>query len=78
MIPLLSSATIASATSTRAPEKPIARLRARRNIIARTTSRSTSGPIPAACDRTSATCSSAERSSGMTVLARAPKPVETP
>ena len=78
MTPASSRATIASTTTARAPEKPIARLRARRNIIARTTSRSTSGPSPAACDRTSAVCSSAERSAGMTVLASAPNPVDTP
>ena len=56
----------------------MARLRARSSTIARTTSRSTSGPIPAACERMSAVCSSAERSAGMTVLASAPNPVETP
>ena len=56
----------------------MARLRARSSTIARTTSRSTSGPIPAAWDRTSAVCSSAERSAGITVLASAPNPVETP
>ena len=38
----------------RAPEHPIASDRARSSIIARTTSRSTGGPIPAACERTSA------------------------
>ena len=59
--PAASRASIVSATTGRAPEKPIARLRARRNTIARTTSRSTSGPIPAACERISAICSSAER-----------------
>ena len=78
VIPALSRASIVSTTSARAPEKPIARLRARSSTIARTTSRSTSGPIPAACERTSAVCSSAERSAGITVLASAPNPVDTP
>ena len=78
MTPWFSTASIVSTTIGRAPEKPIARLRARRNVIARTTSRSTSGPIPAACERISAVCSSAERSAGITVLASAPKPVDTP
>ena len=41
----------------RAPERPIAR-RARRNIIARTASRSTGGPMPAACERIRASWSS--------------------
>jgi hypothetical protein len=35
-------------------------------------------PIPAACERTSATWSSAVRSAGMAVLASDPKPVVTP
>ncbi len=56
----------------------MARLLARSSIMARTTSRSTGGPIPAACDRTSATCSSAVRSAGMDVVANEPKPVVTP
>ena len=43
-----------SATTGRAPERPIASERARRNIIARTASRSIGGPIPAACERISA------------------------
>ena len=52
------------ATTGRAPDRPIASVRARRNIIARTTSGSTAGPIPAAWERTSARCSSARRSAG--------------
>ena len=43
-----------SATTGRAPERPIASERARRNIIARTASRSIGGPIPAACERINA------------------------
>ena len=52
--------------------------RARSSIIARTTSRSTGAPIPAACERTSARCSSWRRSAGMATSASEPKPVETP
>ena len=76
--PALSSATIRWATTGRAPEKPIARVRARRSIIARTTSRSTGAPIPAACDLMSARCSSSRRPAGITTFASDPKPVETP
>ena len=52
--------------------------RARRNIIARTTSVSTGGPMPAAWERTSARWSSARRSGGIQVSASEPNPVETP
>ena len=78
MIPALSSASIVSASSGRAPEQPIASVRARSSIIARTTSVSIGGPIPAACERTSARCSSSRRSTGIETLASEPKPVETP
>ncbi len=47
-------------------------------MSARTTSRSTSGPEPAACERTRQACSCARRSAGMNVVASAPKPVEIP
>ena len=77
-MPALSNATMDSTTAARAPEYPIDRLRARSSIIARTASRSTSAPSPAACERISASCSSSDRSGGMTVLASAPNPVETP
>ena len=40
--------------------------------------RSTSGPEPAACERTSERCSWARISAGMCRVASAPKPVETP
>ena len=76
--PAASSASIVSATIGRAPERPIARERARRNIIARTTSRSTGGPMPAACERIRARWSSSRRSGGIQVPASEPKPVETP
>ena len=77
-MPALSSASIVSATTGRAPEQPIASVRARSSIIARTTSRSTGGPMPAACERTSARWSSSRRSTGIATLASEPKPVETP
>ena len=67
-----------SATSGRAPERPVASERARRSIIARTTSASTGGPMPAAWERTSARWSSARRSGGIQVSASEPNPVETP
>ena len=78
MIPALSIATIASATSGRTPEQPSASERTRRNIIARTTSGSTGRPMPAAWERISERCSSVRRSAGIGVVAREPKPVETP
>ena len=78
VMPALSSARIASATSGRAPEQPIASVRARSSIIARTTSGSTGGPTPAACERTSARWSSSRRSTGIVTLASEPKPVDTP
>ena len=76
--PAASSASIVSATTGRAPERPMASERARRNIIARTTSRSTGGPIPAACERISARWSSSRRSGGIQVAASEPNPVDTP
>ncbi len=74
----LSRSTSASATSGRTPERPRASERTRSSIIARTTSRGIGAPTPAACDRISACWSSARRSGTTKVLARAPKPVETP
>src|SRR5215218_14118 len=56
----------------------MARLRARSSIIARTTSGSTGGPMPAACERISARWSSARRGAGIGVVASDPKPVEMP
>ena len=46
--------------------------------MALTTSASTGAPIPAAWDLIRDRCSTARRWAGTTVLARAPKPVETP
>ncbi len=73
-----SSASWRSTISGRTPEYASARLRARSNSRARTTSGSTASPMPVACERTSASCSSAVRSAGMAVAAREPKPVVTP
>ena len=47
-------------------------------MVARTTSRSTSGPLDAAWLRTRPTCSRERFSVGMEVFASAPKPVEMP
>ena len=78
VIPALSSSTMRSTTTGRTPEYPSASERARSSIIARTTSSSTAGPIPAACERISERCSSSRRSAGITVVASDPNPVETP
>ena len=74
----LSRSTSACATSGRTPEWPSASERTRSSIIARTTSRGIGAPTPAACERINACCNSARRSGAMNVLARAPKPVDTP
>ena len=46
--------------------------------MARTTSRSTGGPTPAACERIRDRCRSTRRSAGIGVVASEPKPVDTP
>jgi hypothetical protein len=76
--PALSSSTYLSATTGRTPVRPVASVCRRSSIVARTTSRSTSGPELAAWLRTSERCRSRRRSGTMCVVARAPKPVETP
>src|SRR5439155_772194 len=78
VMPSLSIAIRASASTGRTPDSPIARVRARRSMVARTTSWSTGGPTPAACDRMRASWSSGCRSGAMRVPASAPKPVDTP
>ena len=50
----------------------------RSSMRARTTSRSTSGPDPAAWERIRLRCSWPRRSIGMCRVAGAPKPVDTP
>ena len=66
------------AVSRRTPVCPVASVERRSSISARTTSRSTSGPEPAACERTSERWSWARISAGMCRVASAPKPVLTP
>lgn len=78
VMPALSRAAMVCATSGRTPVRPEASVFIRRNISARTTSRSTTGPIPAACERTSDRCSWARSSGLMCRTASAPKPVDTP
>ena len=78
VIPALSTPAISSATSGRTPVRPVASVESRSSINPRTTSRSTSGPEPAACERTSDRCSCARISVGMCRVARAPNPVEIP
>ena len=53
------------AVSSRTPVRPVASVESRSSISARTTSRSTSGPDPAACERIRLRCSWARRSGGM-------------
>ena len=76
--PAFSSPASVSAVRTRIPVRPVASVDSRSSIIARTTSRSTSGPEPAACERISDRCSWARRSTGMCWVASAPNPVEMP
>jgi hypothetical protein len=77
-MPALSRAAIVSATTGRMPVRPLASVLSRRNMSARTTSRSTGAPMPAACERMSERCSCARRSGEMCRVASAPKPVEMP
>ncbi len=78
VMPALSTSAIVCATDGRTPVCPEATVFRRRNIRARTTSRSTRGPMPAACERTMLRCSWARSSGLMCREARAPKPVDTP
>jgi hypothetical protein len=78
VIPAFSRPASVSTVAARMPVWPLARVRRRSNINARTTSRSTVGPAPAACERISDRCSAARRSGGMCRVASAPKPVDTP
>ena len=78
VIPAVSSAAYRRAVPSRTPVRPVASVDRRSSCMARTTSRSTSGPDPAACERTRLRCSSARSCAGMCRLASAPKPVDTP
>ena len=78
VIPASSSAVSVSATTGRTPVRPLASVLSRSSIMARTTSRSTSSPEPAACERISDRWSWARLATGMWRVASAPNPVETP
>ena len=78
VIPWLSIPARVRAVCSRTPVCPVASVESRSSISARVTSRSTSGPLPAACERTSDFCSWARRSVGMCRVASAPNPVEMP
>ena len=73
-----SSASIVSTTTGRTPVRPEARVRARSSMRARTTSVSTSGPVPAAWERIRERCRAWRMLGGIDVSASAPNPVETP
>jgi hypothetical protein len=77
-MPALSIAAYVSTTTGRTPVWPVASVCSRSSCSARTTSRSTSGPVPEACERMRLACSCIRRSGAMKVVARAPKPVEMP
>ncbi len=77
-MPALSIAAYALAVSRRTPVRPVASVDSRSSIVARTTSRSTSAPVPAAWLRIRLCCSWTRSSAGMWRRASAPKPVETP
>jgi hypothetical protein len=78
VIPWLSIPAIVCAVSRRMPVRPVASVDRRSSIRALVTSRSTSGPLPAACDRISDRCSWARIWGGMCRVASAPNPVEMP
>ena len=78
VMPADSSAAYVVATTGRTPVRPVASVESRSSISARTTSRSTSSPEPAACERISPRCSASRFSTGMCSVASAPKPVDTP
>ena len=78
VMPWLSRSASSWAVAGRTPVCPVVSVESRSSISPRTTSRSTSGPEPAACERTSERCSWARISVGMCRVASAPKPVEMP
>ena len=65
VMPWVSRPASSCAVSRRTPVRPVASVESRSSISARTTSRSTSGPEPAACERTSERWSWARISVGM-------------
>ena len=74
----LSRFAYACAVTGRTPVRPVASVERRSSMSARTTSSSTHGPEPAACERTSERCSCVRFSASMKRVASAPKPVEMP
>ncbi len=78
VMPESSRAARVSAVCGRTPVCPVASVDSRSSISARVTSRSTSGPEPAAWERISDCCSWVRRPGGMCLVASAPKPVEIP
>ena len=78
VMPADSIAAYAPAVAARTPVRPVASVESRSSISARTTSRSTSSPDPAACERISPRWSSSRFETGMCSVASAPNPVETP
>ncbi len=68
----------ASTTSSRAPEKPRARLAALSSSTRRTTRGDSGSPTPTACERSRLSCSRSRSAAGMRVVASLPKPVLTP
>ena len=74
----LSRSTYACAVDSRTPVRPLASVDRRSSMSARTTSVSTHGPVPAACERMSERWSWARIDGSMYLVASAPKPVLTP
>ncbi len=77
-MPAFSIAAYPRAVPGRTPVRPVAMVCRRSSISARTTSRSTSGPAPAACERTTLCCSRSRSGAAMCRVASAPNPVDTP
>ena len=78
VIPAFNNAAIVWAMTGRTPVRPDASVLSRSVMRARTTSRSTGSPTPAACERINDRCNCARCSTDTYLLASAPKPVETP
>ncbi|CAB4651528.1 unannotated protein [freshwater metagenome] len=78
VMPAFNTAAIVVATTGRTPVRPEASVFRRSVISARTTSRSTGAPTPAACERMRERCNWARCSTDTYRFASAPKPVETP
>ena len=77
-MPAFNIAAYVATVAGRMPVRPVASVDSRSSIRARTTSRSTSSPDPAACERIRLRCSWARSAVGICRVASAPKPVEMP